>query len=124
MAVMIVKVLCIVVACMVVSAPFTEGALTCGQVVTKMLPCLAYLRTGGAVPPPCCSGLKSLNAATQAIPDRKTACGCLKKAYPAYPGINPSNAVGLPGRCGVNLPFKFSPDIDCSKYVHLYTYFF
>ncbi|MBD4019012.1 hypothetical protein GUI04_08260 [Xanthomonas citri pv. citri] len=100
---------------MVVSAPYAEAALTCGQVVSKMLPCLGYLRTGGAVPPACCMGLKSLNSATQAVPDRKTACGCLKTASSSYAGINPNNAVGLPGKCGVNLSFKFSPNIDCSK---------
>ncbi|CAI9301635.1 unnamed protein product [Lactuca saligna] len=103
------------VACMVVSAPYAEAAITCGQVVSKMLPCLAYVRTGGAVPAPCCSGLKSLKVATQATPDLKTACGCLKTAYTQYAGINPSIAVGLPAKCGVNFPFKFSPDIDCSK---------
>lgn len=124
MAVTIIKILCVVVACMVVSAPYAEAAITCGQVVSKMLPCLAYLRTGGAVPAPCCSGLKSLKAATQATPDLKTACGCLKTAYTQYAGINPSIAVGLPAKCGVNLPFKFSPDIDCSKYVVLFIHFY
>ncbi|KAL4557784.1 hypothetical protein LXL04_035974 [Taraxacum kok-saghyz] len=115
MAGVIMKILSIVVVCMVMSAPHAEATLTCGQVVTKMLPCLAYLRSGGGVPPACCSGLQSLNAAAKTTPDRKTACGCLKNAYASYAGINSNNAVSLPGKCGVSIPYKFSPTTDCSK---------
>ncbi|KAI3488354.1 hypothetical protein L1887_47645 [Cichorium endivia] len=121
---MVMKILYVVVVCMVVSAPYAEAALTCGQVVSKMLPCLAYLRAGGAVPPACCSGVKSLNAAAQTTPDRKTACGCLKSAYASYTGINTNNAVSLPGKCGVNIPYKFSPSTDCSKYVQFIHFIF
>lgn len=117
MAGMIMKLLCSVVACMVVSAPYAEAAITCGVVVTKMLPCLAYLRNGGAVPVPCCNGVKSLNAAAQTTPDRKAACVCLKNAYASYPGIKTNYAISLPGKCGVNIPYKLSPSTDCTKYV-------
>lgn len=121
------KLLCVMFVCMMVFAPHANAAITCGQVVTKVMPCLSYLRTGGAVPPACCSGVKDLNAAAQSTPDRQTACGCLKSAYAAYPGIDANNALGLPGKCGVSIPYKISPSTDCSKYVFfVYTlyYFF
>ena len=108
-------VLCVVlVACMLVAAPYTE-AITCGQVASSLAPCVGYLSKGGDVPPACCSGVKSLNSAAQTTPDRQAACGCLKSAYSSNSGINPANAASLPGKCGVNIPYKISPSTDCSK---------
>ncbi|KAM0006269.1 Non-specific lipid-transfer protein [Helianthus debilis subsp. tardiflorus] len=69
----------------------------------------------GAVPPACCSGVKSLNSAAKTTPDRQTACGCLKSAYSSNSGINAGNAASLPGKCGVSIPYKISPGTDCSK---------
>ena len=116
MAGMMMKALCVMVAFMVLSAPYTEATISCGQVVTNLAPCLGYLRSGGQIPGPCCNGVKSLNAAAKSTPDRKAACGCLKSAYSANPGLNAANAAGLPGKCGVNIPYKISPNTDCSKY--------
>ncbi|XP_042504413.1 non-specific lipid-transfer protein 1-like [Macadamia integrifolia] len=110
----VMKLVCLVLACMVVAAPHAVDAITCGQVVSQLSPCLTYLRTGGAVPGTCCSAVKSLNAAVKTTPDRQTACGCLKNAYNTISGINAAYAGGLPGKCGVNLPYKISPTIDCS----------
>ncbi|GKC84134.1 non-specific lipid-transfer protein-like protein [Tanacetum coccineum] len=116
MAGMMMKVLCVMVACMVLSAPYTEAAISCGQVTASLAPCIQYLRgPGGAVPPGCCNGVKGLNNAAKSTPDRKTACGCLKNAYGSIPGIKPANAAGLPGKCGVSIPYKISPNTDCSK---------
>ncbi|KAI3677735.1 hypothetical protein L6452_37003 [Arctium lappa] len=112
---MVMKVLCVVVACMVVATPYTEAAISCGQVAGKLAPCLNYLKVGGSVPKACCSGVKGLNDAAQSTPDRKTACGCLKSAYASNSGINPSYASSLPSKCGVSIPYKISPDTDCTK---------
>ncbi|TLP29480.1 non-specific lipid-transfer protein [Acinetobacter baumannii] len=114
MAGMMIKVLCVMMAFMVLSAPYTE-AITCGEVISKLAPCLGYLRSGGPVPGACCNGVKGLNAAAKTTPDRKAACGCLKSAYSSNPGLKPANAAGLPGRCGVSIPYKISPNTDCSK---------
>ncbi|KAJ4979629.1 hypothetical protein NE237_010409 [Protea cynaroides] len=112
----VVKLMCLVLACMVVVAPLTvDGAITCGMVISKLSPCLTYLRSGGSVPANCCNAVRSLNAAASSTPDRQTACGCLKNAYTSISGINSGNAASLPGKCGVNLPYKISPSIDCSK---------
>ncbi|KAI3732582.1 hypothetical protein L1987_63788 [Smallanthus sonchifolius] len=115
MAGMTMKVLFVMVACMVVSTPYVEAAISCGQVVSKLIPCLTYLQKGGAPSPACCNGVKSLNSATQSTPDKQTACNCLKGSYSSYPGIKPANAGSLAGKCGVNIPYKISPSTDCSK---------
>ncbi|KAJ0691540.1 putative plant non-specific lipid-transfer protein/Par allergen [Helianthus annuus] len=115
MAGIMMKVFFVMVACMVVSAPHAEAAITCGQVVSKLVSCLGYLQTGGTPTPACCSGVTSLNAAAQSTPDRQAACNCLKSSYSSYPGISPANAASLPGKCGVNIPYKISPSTDCSS---------
>ncbi|XP_059668135.1 non-specific lipid-transfer protein 1-like [Cornus florida] len=109
------KVACVVLVCIVVTAPQAEAAMTCGTVVTSLTPCLGYLRSGGAVPAPCCSGVKSLYSAASTTTDRQTACRCMKSAATGIAGINMANASGLPAKCGVNIPYKISPSTDCSK---------
>ncbi|KAK1437173.1 hypothetical protein QVD17_02959 [Tagetes erecta] len=108
------KVLCIIVICMVVAAPYAM-ALTCKDVTSKLTPCLKYLKDGGKVSVGCCKGVKTLNAAAKTTADKKTACGCMKNAYKAIEGIKTENALVLPKKCGVNIPYKFSPSTDCSK---------
>ncbi|XP_042507801.1 non-specific lipid-transfer protein 1-like [Macadamia integrifolia] len=111
----VVKFTCFFLVCMVVASPYTEAAITCGQVVSKLSPCLGYLRNGGTVAPGCCNSIKALNAAAKTTPDRQAACSCLKSAYNSVSGIKLALASALPSACGVNLPYKISPSIDCSK---------
>ncbi|MFS7999401.1 putative plant lipid transfer protein/Par allergen [Helianthus anomalus] len=66
-----------------------------------------------------CAGVKRLNSAASNSADRKLACGCLKSAYQSNPGINSANAASLPSKCGVSIPYKISPNTDCSKYVFI-----
>ena len=112
----VVKLACVLVICMVVAGG--EAAITCGQVVSKLTPCLTYLRNGGAVPPGCCTGIKALNSAAKTTADRQDACNCMKTLSKSYTGLNLGLASGLPGKCGVSIPYKISPSTDCSKYVH------
>ncbi|TLO84140.1 hypothetical protein FEG29_18465 [Acinetobacter baumannii] len=114
MAGVLMKMACVVVACMVVFAP-NANAITCGQVTGGLLPCLGYLRNGGPVPAACCNGVKGLNNAAKTPADKKIACNCLKGSYSAIGGINAANAGNLPGKCGVNIPYKISPSTDCNK---------
>ncbi|KAF5192913.1 Non-specific lipid-transfer protein, partial [Thalictrum thalictroides] len=98
------KVALVVVACMLVTAPYAaQGAITCGTVVTNLRPCLNYLMKGGAVPNTCCGGVRALNAAAKSTPERQTACGCLKTAAAQAQGIKPAFASALPGKCGVSI---------------------
>ena len=125
------KVACMAVLCLVAVAvaPYAEAAISCGTVTSKLAPCLGYLKSGGMVPPACCSGVKSLNSLASSTPDRQQACKCLKSGFQQIPGINPGLASGLPGKCGVNIPYPIRPSTDCSKYLspslshtHLYTH--
>ncbi|KAI3666835.1 hypothetical protein L6452_41873 [Arctium lappa] len=114
MARMVMRVLCVVVACMAVVAPYAE-AITCGQVTSSLVACIGYLTKGGPVPPACCSGVVGLNNAAKTTADRQTTCGCLKGIFAANSAINVGNAASLAGKCGLNIPYKITPTIDCSK---------
>ncbi|KAM5573459.1 non-specific lipid-transfer protein 1-like [Rosa sericea] len=99
--------------CVVVALPLAQ-AITCGQVTSNVSPCLNYVKNGGAVPAACCSGVGNLNALANTTPDRQTTCNCLKQLAGSMKGINPDLAAGVPGKCGVNVPFKIGPSTDCA----------
>ncbi|KAL2326684.1 hypothetical protein Fmac_025742 [Flemingia macrophylla] len=63
----------------------------------------------------CCYGVNTLNNETSNTPDRQEACRCLKTVIQNLPGLNLTTIAALPSNCGVNLPFKITPSIDCSK---------
>ncbi|PON92743.1 Lipid transfer protein/Par allergen [Trema orientale] len=109
-----VKIFSLVVMAMVVAAPLAH-ALTCGQVSSSIGPCLNYLKTGGAVPTACCNGIRSLSSAAKTKADRQAACRCLQSAAGSVKGLNPSLVAGLPGKCGVNVPYKISPSTNCNS---------
>nr|ACI47547.1 nonspecific lipid transfer protein [Juglans regia] len=103
-----------VLLCMVVAAPVAEAVITCGQVASSVGSCIGYLRgTVPTVPPSCCNGVKSLNKAAATTADRQAACECLKKTSGSIPGLNPGLAAGLPGKCGVSVPYKISTSTNC-----------
>ena len=112
----VVKIACIVVMVMVVAAPAAE-AITCGQVTSSLAPCINYAKSGGNIPPACCNGIKSLNSAAKTTADRQAACRCLQSAAGSIKGINLSLVSGLPGKCGVNIPYKISPSTNCNTYI-------
>ncbi|KAK1355553.1 Non-specific lipid-transfer protein [Heracleum sosnowskyi] len=109
-----VAIMCMV-AVLSLSAPLAVEGLTCGQVASSLGPCLNYLKVGGVVPPGCCSGVKSLSGIATTPADRKQACTCLKSISGSVTGINAGLAAGLPGKCGVSVPYKISPSTDCSQ---------
>ncbi|KAK1561835.1 hypothetical protein Q3G72_001577 [Acer saccharum] len=107
---------CVVLMCMVMGAPIAQAAITCGQVTSSIAPCIPYLRSGtGAVPPACCSGVKTLAGAATTTPDRQAACKCLKSAASSISGLNSNAAAGLPGKCGVSIPYKISTSTNCDS---------
>ncbi|XP_077244755.1 non-specific lipid-transfer protein 1-like [Tasmannia lanceolata] len=105
---------CLMLVCILLSSSYAEAALSCGTVIGKLTPCLNYLRMGGAVPPACCTGVQGLNAVAKTTPDRQTACGCMKSAAAGISGLQLPFAASLPGKCGVNIPYKISPTTDCT----------
>ncbi|KAL3335049.1 hypothetical protein AABB24_031323 [Solanum stoloniferum] len=103
--------------CTVLAAALpVEALLSCSTVFSSLEGCATYIVLGGRpVPPKCCSGLKSLISTAKTIPDRKSFCSCIKGvAYSATPE-ELARAAGLSRRCHARVPFKISPDVDCSK---------
>ncbi|XP_057972300.1 non-specific lipid-transfer protein 1-like [Malania oleifera] len=111
----VLKLVCAVVMCAAVVAPWAEAAMSCGDVTQRLAPCLTYLQNGGAVQPTCCGGIKTLLSAAKATVDRQTACKCMKSTAMNIPSIKLNFAAQLPGKCGVNIPYAISPSTDCSK---------
>ncbi|XP_049406108.1 non-specific lipid-transfer protein 1-like [Solanum stenotomum] len=113
-----VKVALLVVMCIaavgVMLTPNAEAIISCGQVVERLTPCIEYVREGGVLPTSCCSGIKTLNGEAATTPDRQAACNCIKSTAATISNINLDLAATLPTKCGVNLPYKISPSIDCS----------
>lgn len=112
-------VVCLVLICMVAVVPHAMAIITCGQVVSYLRPCLPYVTKGVQVPPAgCCSGINSLNNAAKTTADRRTTCGCLKSLASSVKS-NAGLVAGLPGKCGVKVPYPISTSTDCSKYASL-----
>ncbi|KAI3977963.1 hypothetical protein MKX01_032340 [Papaver californicum] len=113
------KLACVVLACMVAVAPYAaEGAISCDTVESKLTECLGYLK-GGALEPGCCPAIKSLLAAVQTTSDRQAACNCVKNKSTEVP-VNYGNAASLPSKCGIYIPYEMTqirPSTDCTKYV-------
>nr|AFD32272.1 stigma/style cysteine-rich adhesin [Lilium hybrid cultivar] len=93
----------------------TASAITCGQVVSSLTSCLGYARKGGEIPPGCCAGVRTLNNLAKTTPDRKTACNCLKSLVNPSLGLNANIVAGIPGKCGVSIPYPISMQTDCNK---------
>ncbi|GMJ01842.1 lipid transfer protein 3 [Hibiscus trionum] len=101
--------------CVLVVSPIATTALTCGDVSTKMASCVQYLQNGGTLPAQCCNGVRGLNTMAKTTPDRQTACRCLQNSAKSIPNIKPSLAEGLPGKCGVKIPYKISTSTNCNS---------
>jgi len=117
---LVLQVTCVVVALMVGFGeiiPLAEAVIPCNTLQITVAPCLAYLTgpDGAPVPQPCCDGVRRINDQAKSTPDRQAACTCLKNTASKIPGLNAARLAALPANCGVNLPFKITPDIDCTK---------
>ena len=109
------KLALVAILCMVLGAQYaSEAAISCGSVNSAVVPCLTYITGKGPLTAGCCSGISNLNKAASTTPDRQTACKCLKSVAAAISGINYGIVAGLPGKCGVNVPYKISPSTNCA----------
>ncbi|KAK6234523.1 hypothetical protein QUC31_018319 [Theobroma cacao] len=100
---------------MLVAAPYVNATISCEQVTNWLTPCITYGLFGGTVPPGCCEGIKTLNAASNTTEDRRAQCNCVKEGAAKIPGLNYDRVNELPGKCGTTCPYKLSYDLDCSK---------
>ncbi|XP_038988319.1 non-specific lipid-transfer protein 1-like [Phoenix dactylifera] len=104
-----------VLAVLLVAAPHSANAITCGQVASGVSGCISYARSGGSIPPNCCSGVRGLVSSAKTSADRRTVCNCLKRTASSISGLKPGLVAGIPGKCGVRIPYTISPSTDCSK---------
>ncbi|WJX76849.1 hypothetical protein P8452_60224 [Trifolium repens] len=112
---MLMKVTFMAMICLVLCIPLANGALSCGQIQLTIAPCIGYLRSGGpSVPAPCCNGVRSVYNQAKSTLDRQNVCRCVKSTVYSLPGINFSALAGVPPKCGVNLPYKIGPSINCN----------
>ncbi|CAA3021910.1 non-specific lipid-transfer 1-like [Olea europaea subsp. europaea] len=108
--------MCLVLIAVSLVAPLAEAGITCGTVVSSLRPCLPYVQgSSPTVPDGCCNGINSLYNSAKTTPDCQSVCFCLKSLAGSYKGIDYGKAGGLPGKCGVNIPYKIAPSTDCSK---------
>ncbi|KAL8262511.1 hypothetical protein R6Q59_023860 [Mikania micrantha] len=104
-----------IVSLLILYVPSSNAVISCATVIQDLTPCVGYLRSGSGKPPPaCCSGAKALAAAATATADKQAACSCLQMASRSL-NPNPTLAKSLPGKCGINLGFTISPNVDCTK---------
>ncbi|GAU29985.1 hypothetical protein TSUD_160700 [Trifolium subterraneum] len=115
---MLIKVTCLAMICLVWSIPSANATLSCGQIKMTLLPCLGYVMTpgppGATVPGPCCNGVRTVNDEAKTTIDRQDTCKCLQTLRNT-PGANFDAVAAIPDKCGVNLPYKITPDIDCNS---------
>jgi Protease inhibitor/seed storage/LTP family len=101
---------------LIMAAPGTEAALSCGQVTGYIASCMQYAQGKAAAPSgQCCSGVRTLSSIAITTPDKQIACNCLKNAAKAINGLNSGNIAAVPGKCGVSVPYVISASTDCSR---------
>ncbi|VVA96909.1 unnamed protein product [Arabis nemorensis] len=103
--------------CLVLALHFGEAAVSCNTVIADLYPCLSYVAQGGNVPDSCCNGIRTLNGQAQTSVDRQGVCRCIKSAIGgvSFSSSNLNNALSLPAKCGVNLPYRISPNTNCDR---------
>uniref|UniRef100_A0A6N2K7N7 Non-specific lipid-transfer protein n=1 Tax=Salix viminalis TaxID=40686 RepID=A0A6N2K7N7_SALVM len=111
------KFVCLVVCAVVMAASTAEAAISCNQVVSALTPCISYVVSNGALTQQCCQAIRGLNSAAKTTPDRQGVCTCLKNTASQFASNsrNVALAAGLPGKCGVKLPYKIDPSTDCKR---------
>ncbi|XP_039054845.1 non-specific lipid-transfer protein 3-like [Hibiscus syriacus] len=109
----------LLIVCMAMtSAPeAADAAITCSDVVNRLMPCISYVQNGGQPTATCCNGVNTLYAQAQTSADRQSVCKCIKSAISGfqYSNFNLGNAATLPDKCNLHIPYKISPSIDCNK---------
>lgn len=107
------------VVCLLVAAPCANAAVDCKGVESLLSPCIPYVQGALPDPPPvaCCQGIQALLSQAGTPADRQQICQCLSAAIPSVPGIIFSKVIGLPGKCGFQIPFSIPIPVDCSRYV-------
>ncbi|XP_019455259.1 PREDICTED: non-specific lipid-transfer protein A-like [Lupinus angustifolius] len=101
---------------MVLTSNLVQG-FSCDNAKQKLSPCLSYLigEGGNAPSEPCCNGITQLKLSLATREDRIGACECLKSSAATVPGIKNDLASSLLKKCGVDIGFPISRDINCQS---------
>ena len=98
---------------LVALTPHVESA-SCGGVISKLAPCATYAAGGESMPSSaCCSGIDGINKMASTTEARRAVCNCLKSFASNVNGVGLDRVKGLPGKCGVSVPYPISPSTDC-----------
>lgn len=96
--------------------PRVSSRISCPEAYRVLAPCRQYLRRGGRVPPPCCSGVREVVSGACSPSDYRSLCSCLTKPLASgFTKFDLGLANLLPQICGVSLGFKIGPSTDCSR---------
>ncbi|CAJ2675656.1 unnamed protein product [Trifolium pratense] len=92
------------------------NAFDCEATEKSLFPCGVFI-IGGSIEPStsCCSAVQNLKASTPTPDDKRNACICLKEVASHYPNIREDIAATLPQRCGVDINFTISKNMDCDN---------
>nr|XP_009613302.1 non-specific lipid-transfer protein 1-like [Nicotiana tomentosiformis]XP_016488973.1 PREDICTED: non-specific lipid-transfer protein 1-like isoform X2 [Nicotiana tabacum] len=92
-----------------------ETRIQCSNVVGAVRPCVVFFRGGSGVtgmpPAACCAGVSTLSKMA-AAKNRQAVCRCVQSAIKNLRATD-ATVKALPRRCGVTLPFTFSPNVKC-----------
>ncbi|KAI3988048.1 hypothetical protein MKX01_011837 [Papaver californicum] len=101
---------------LLINSEVVNGAVSCGDAVSDLVPCGSYLMSSGSSTPTkeCCDGARKLNQLATTTADRQSLCACLKQTGPSF-GVKVDKAKQLPVLCKLKLNIPITPNVDCSK---------
>ncbi|KAK4738369.1 hypothetical protein R3W88_002066 [Solanum pinnatisectum] len=87
----------------------------CDNIERALRPCVVFFRGGSGVtgipPSACCAGVSTLSQIANNTANRSAVCRCVQSAIKDL-RITDATAKALPRRCGIALPFTFSPYVN------------
>jgi hypothetical protein len=102
---------------LVFSACPSNGAITCNDALTSLIPCRSFLVGSGPEQLPshdCCVGAQNVFKQSGTTKTRRALCQCLKQ-FAVEHGVKPERANLIPQACKVDNPIPIGPPVDCSK---------
>lgn len=90
--------------------------IKCDNIERALRPCMVFFKGGSGVtgipPYACCAGALTLSQIANNTANRSAVCRCVQSAIKDL-RISDATAKALPHRCGITLPFTFSPYVKC-----------
>ncbi|GAB4833170.1 hypothetical protein Ancab_031415 [Ancistrocladus abbreviatus] len=101
---------------LVVAAPISVAAISCGVVESNLKPCVEVVNRHGKGPLVlCCKNLGKLFSMSKTKADRQRVCSCAIRYAETFRNLNWDLMGEVPAVCQVPAFFQFSPSTDCSR---------